>query len=122
MSDNLNIQQPQDRKNMPNTQEKLKLNYDRYDFNTTLPSDINHLKIHLDQLLINFNSENYEVSIGISEDYQRYIVAKVSKISDTTVENIIWLLYGMRQIDNPITLERVNKIRENLDRGKVQEF
>ena len=36
--------------------------------------------------------------------------------------NIVWFQYGMFQIDNPITLETVNKIRENLDRGETKEF
>jgi hypothetical protein len=75
---------------------------------------------YFNKLLEKSKPESYEIMRG-KGDYGRDIVAKVRKISNM-VENIVWFQYGSRPIDQPFTLERINKIQENLDQGIESNF
>jgi hypothetical protein len=107
---------------MTNTREDLEtMNHKRYQsFDTQLDSDEEPLRYCFNELLGRFKPDNYEIEIG-KRDFSRYIVAKVRKISNM-IENIIWFQSVSYQIDRPLALEIINKIQENLDLGKGEEF
>ncbi|MCY7334678.1 MAG: hypothetical protein LH613_00435 [Chamaesiphon sp.] len=107
---------------MTYTREDLKtMNHKRYQsFDTQLSSDEEPFRDYFNKLLGKFKPDSYEIRIG-EGDCGRDIVAKVRKISNK-IENIVWFQYGSRSIDRPLTLERINKIQENLDLGETKEF
>jgi hypothetical protein len=106
--------------NTPDRVEAMKHKHYR-SFDTQLSSDAEPFRNYFNELLRKFEPESYKIWIGEGEDYGRDIVAKIRKIS-SDIDNIVWFQYGSRPIEQPLTLEIVNKIQENLEQGIKYDF
>ena len=86
-----------------------------YNSTTNLSSEEILYKVYFDQLLNEFNSEDYEIRIK-TEDFDRFIFAGVIKKSNW-VANTVRFKGGILPIGSPLWSQVVDTIRENLDRG-----
>jgi hypothetical protein len=105
-----------------NTPENIEVTkYTHYmSFEAQLSSDAKPFRNYFNELLRKFKPESYEIWI-CETNYDRYIVAKIRKIS-SDIDNIVWFQHGSRPIEQPLTLEIVNKIQENLEQGVKYNF
>jgi len=78
-------------------------------------------KIYFEQITKIFAREDYEIWIK-NEDFERNIAVGVVKRSFNTVVATVWLKHGGFPIDNPLTQEIIDKIRENLASNNKCEF
>jgi hypothetical protein len=94
----------------------------RYTPTTDLSNEEAPFKDYFEHLCQEFNYDGYETWIR-NTDFQRSIgVGIVNRRANSPVAATVWLKYGNRIIDAPVTADLINMIRENLRSGIECEF